>query len=100
MQTMCIQVTKVDTNYNDIRLRQEHPELAKAFEKVLLNNREIGNRFRPLYYSGHYETAKRPGKKISLSRIILLVEEAGYEVSIKIHGSQKEITTKEIEQTT
>lgn len=85
---------KGDTNYNDTRLRMEHPQLARAFEGVLLTNKTLRHRLKYIYYSD-YKTAARERKTISLQRIINVVESAGYKIEINVHGTIQEITATE-----
>lgn len=80
-----------DTNYNDTRLREDFPEVARAFESVLLTNKELSGKLKYLYYSD-YKTASRPRKKISLQRILREIEAAGYKIEIKVHGKITEIS--------
>ena len=83
---------KGDSNYNDTRLREQHPELALAFERVLLTNKPLSARLKYLYYSD-FKTASRPRKLMSLQRIIREVEEAGYKVEITVHDTISETST-------
>jgi len=87
-------VIKGDTNYNDTRLREEYPGVARAFESVLLTNKALSSRLKYLYYSD-YKTASRPRKMISLQRILREVEDAGYKIEITVHGTLNEISVSE-----
>jgi len=78
--------------YNDVRLRSEYPRLARAFEEILLTNKEVGTRLRYLYYS-KYKTSKRKGKALSLARIIKEVELGGFSVDIQSHETIEKIKT-------
>lgn len=82
---------KGNSNYNDTRLREQYPELALAFERILLMNKVLGSKLKYLYYSD-FLTASRPRKMISLQRVIREVEEAGYTIEIKVNGTINEIS--------
>lgn len=70
--------------YGHEELRVRHPELAKAFERVMENNPKLALRLRYLYYT-YYETSKRADKTLKLERIMKEVQDAGYQIEIKVH---------------
>lgn len=87
-------VVKRDTNYNDIKLRVQHPQVARAFEGILLRDKAVANRLKYLYYSD-FKTASRDRKSISLARILREIEDAGLKIEINVHGTINEISTRE-----
>lgn len=87
-------MVKGDTSYNDIRLRVEHPNVARAFERILMVNKPVASRLKYLYYSD-FKTASRDRKSISLGRILREIENAGLKIEINVHGTINEISTRE-----
>lgn len=72
--------------YGHEELRIKHPELARVFEKILEDNPKLALRLKYLYYT-HYMTGKRADKTLKLERIIKEVQDAGYQIEIKVHDS-------------
>lgn len=69
--------------YRQQELRERHPEIARAFERLLKDDPVKALRLRYLYYP-QYKTSSRKDKALSLARIIEEVESAGYKVDIKV----------------